>query len=175
MKLLCTLLLALFPFLHEQRYSVTLHSVEDHKIVVEENGNAFEITLFNLKITKEEGWDTIEKALHNAKRVEIEVDATSKIAEPLPVYLFVDGELLQETLIAKQCAYTMIHNPQYRYEERLLAVEEAQSTMASSMDQKQERKGKSQGWMFLLFLFCSWCFTIIYWWKKLPKSPFTKS
>lgn len=179
MNLYMILLMALFPFLHEQRYTVTIHSCEQDKIIVEEGNTPFEITLFNLKITDEKGWETTCKLLEKADQIEIEVDSSTKIVEPLPVYVFADQELVQETLIREHHAYTQIHNPEYRYQDRLLKLEEATSTMAVSTNPKSEHKKRSSGWLFLLFIFLSWLIMIVYGLKKLCKlpysNPFTKS
>lgn len=179
MKIFCTILFALFPFLHDQRYTVSLHQAENQTIVVEENGNPFEITLFNLRICDDEGWQMLYELLDQAKTIEIEVDSSTKIAEPLPVYLFVDGELVQEKLIASLHAYTIIHNPEYRYEKRLLEIENAQSTMALPKEETTQSTGKRQGRMFFLFLFLSWIITIFLWYKESHhisiRKHFTKS
>lgn len=178
MKLMI-LLLALFPFLHEQKYSVTLHSCEANKIIVKEGDTPFEITLFNLKITDEAGWEQTCSLLENAEKLEIEVDSSTMISEPLPVYLFVDQELIHEALIREDHAYTQIHNPEYRYETKLLELENTKSTMAVSTNQEGKQKRKSTGWLFLLFLMISWIIMISYVLIKLRKLPsskhFTKS
>lgn len=169
MNMMFAFLLALFPFLHDQRYTVTYHSCEKEKIIVAENDTLFEIRLFNLKITEDEGWETVCSLLEEADTITFEVDATTKISEPLPVYLFTDGELVQERLIRQGSAYTQIHNPEYRYEKELLKLEESTSTMAITSDADANTKGDSQGWIFLLIILMAWLCTIGWWYYRLRK------
>ena len=115
MKAWIALLVALFPYLHEQRYPVQFQSCEKDHIVVADNKTPFEITLFNLRIRDDEGWESVCRILENADKLEIEVDASAQVSEPLPVYLFADDKLIQQSLIEQHRAYTLIHNPEYRY------------------------------------------------------------
>ena len=111
MKLILTILFALFPYLHHQRYPITLENCETEHIVVKDKGDPFEITLFNLK-TDEAGWKKTCSLLKDAAQIEMEIDPSTQISEPLPAYLFIDGELLQKRLIQENHAYTLIHNPE---------------------------------------------------------------
>ena len=160
MKQFLILLFALFPYFHSQRYTVTYHSCEPERIIVEDGKERFEIVLFNLKISDEQGWDRTCTILQTAEKLEIEVDPSSQISEPLNVYLFADGELLQKTLVREDHAYTLIHNPEYLYEEELLAMEESTSVMAITEGGQDNHRAHSNGWLFLLFIFCSWVITI---------------
>ncbi len=163
MKQLWILLFALFPYLHAQRYPVTLYKCESDHIVVKDNDQdtPFAITLFNLKITDEEGWERTCRTLEHAEHLEMEIDPSSQIAEPLPVYLFADGELLQRTLVRENHAYTLIHNPEYLYEKELLEIEDHTATMAITDPLPETSSSHSNGWLFLLFIFCSWIVTIV--------------
>jgi len=161
MKLVFLLLFALFPYLHNQRYTVQYDSCERERIVVKDNGDPFEITLFNLSVD-EQGWERTCSIMKKAKTLEIEIDASTQISEPLAVYLFADGELVQKTLVRENHAYTLIHNPEYRYEKELQALEESKATMAIVDPASDTGKTQSNGWLFLLFIFCSWMFMIVY-------------
>lgn len=160
MKQFLILWFALFPYFHSQRYTVNFHSCEAERIIVEDGKEPFAITLFNLKISDEKGWERTCTMLQEAEKLEIEVDPSSQISEPLPVYLFADGELLQKTLVRENHAYTLIHNPEYLYEEELLALEESTSTMAMTEGTQENHNAHSNGWLFLFFIFCSWLITI---------------
>lgn len=166
MKYFLIILSTLPIYLHNQTYPVTLHQCEMNKIIVEDNKIPFEIQLFNLKIKDEEGWNRTCDILEQANTLEIEIDASTNISEPLPVYLFADQELVQKTLIREERAYTQIHNPEYRYESELLEIEQAASTMAVQSSEATRNEYRSQGWMFLLFLSVAWIVTII---GMLPK------
>ena len=166
MKLIVIILSTLPILLHNQTYPVTLHQCEMNKIIVEENKIPFEIQLFNLKIKDEDGWKRTCDILEQSNTLEIEIDTSTNISEPLPVYLFADKELVQKTLIREERAYTQIHNPEYKYESELLEIEQATSTMAIQPDEAMRKEYESQGWMFLLFLVVAWIMTII---GMLPK------
>lgn len=161
MNLVWTILLALFPYLHAQRYGVSYVSCEPQRIIVEDSKERFEITLFNLKIHEEAGWEKVCHMMENAEVLELEIDPSAQVSEPLPVYLFADGELIQKTLVRENHAYTLIHNPEYLYEEELLALEESTTTMAIKEAVNETNSGQSNGWLFLLFIFASWVITIL--------------
>lgn len=178
MKFLLTILFTLFPYLHEQRYVITLESCEKEHIVVKDQGDPFEVTLFNLK-TDDAGWEKTCSLLKDAKKIEMEIDPSTKISEPLPAYLFVDDELLQKRLILENNAYTLIHNPEYRYEEELLELEESESVMAITDNEGVSQDMRTQGRLFFLFIVISWGFmsayALIRIYRKNQHSPFTKS
>ena len=71
MKLLITVLFALFPYLHQQRYEIKLKSCEKEHIVVQEKDEPFEITLFNLKMD-DAGWTKACSLLEDAEKIEME-------------------------------------------------------------------------------------------------------
>lgn len=179
MKAWIALLVALFPYLHEQRYPVQYQSCEKDHIVVADNKTPFEITLFNLRIRDDEGWESVCRILENADKLEIEVDASAQVSEPLPVYLFADDKLIQQSLIEQHRAYTLIHNPEYRYEKELLALEEEVPVMGNATSEEAHSDAYSQGPLFLLFILLSWVGMLIIMILKLRKihsqTPFTKS
>lgn len=179
MKVWLTLLIALFPYLHEQRYPVQYHSCEKDHIVVSDNKAPFEITLFNLRIQDDAGWESTCRILENADQLEIEVDASAQVSEPLPVYVFADDKLVQQSLIEQKHAYTPIHNPEYRYEKELLALEEAVPVMADAATEEAHSSAYSQGPLFLLFILLSWVgmlVVLLFRLRKIhSKTPFTKS
>ncbi len=179
MKVWLTLLAALFPYLHNQRYPVQYQSCEKDHIVVVDQKTPFEITLFNLRIQDDQGWESVCRIMENADKLEMEVDASTQVREPLPVYLFADDKLIQQSLIEQHHAYTLIHNPEYRYEKELLALEEEALVMADVSTEEIHSDAYSQGPLFLLFIFISWMGMFIIMILRLrkihPKTPFTKS
>lgn len=178
MKLILTVLFALFPYLHHQRYPITLENCETEHIVVKDKGDPFEITLFNLK-TDEAGWKKTCSLLKDAARIEMEIDPSTQISEPLPAYLFIDGELLQKRLIQENHAYTLIHNPEYLYEKELLDIEESESVMAITENEPYTQDMRTQGRLFFLFILLSWGIMSVYSamriYHKNRHLPFTKS
>ena len=177
MKLLITVLFALSPYLHQQRYEIKLKSCEKEHIVVQEKDEPFEITLFNLK-TDDAGWTKACSLLADAEKIEMEIDPSTQVSEPLAVYIFVDDELLQKRLIQENNAYTLIHNPEYLYEKELLAIEESESVMAISDSEALSKDLQTQGRMFFLFILLSWgtmsAYLIYQIYKKKLHLPFTK-
>lgn len=141
MKLRVLLMLALFPFLHATSYQVQLVSCAKEEIVVQYEDSNMNVTLFNLKITNEKGWQQVSQLLTNAKKIRIEIDPTSKIADPLPVYLFVDDKLVQEEIIKNGYGYPMIRNREYTYEKRLEEAFDTTQTVAKvNVSNKQQGK-----------------------------------
>lgn len=179
MKVWIALLAALFPYLHDQRYPIQFHSCEKDHIVVTDKQTPFEITLFNLRIEDDQGWESVCRIIENADKLEMEVDASTQVAEPLAVYLFADDKLVQQSLIEQHHAHTLIHNPEYRYEKSLLALEEEALVMADGAGDEIHSDAYSQGPLFLLFILLSWLgmFTVLMLRlrKNHHKIPFTKS
>lgn len=178
MKLIITVLFALFPYLHNQRYAITLESCEKEHIVVKEKGEPFEITLFNLK-TDDAGWNKTCSLLTDADKIEMEIDPSTQISEPLAAYIFVDDELLQKRLIQENNAYTLIHNPEYLYEKELLAIEDSESVMAITDSEDLSKDIRTQGRLFFLFIVLSWtamtAYIVYQIYHKNLHLPFTKS
>lgn len=177
MKVIMIVLFALFPYLHNQRYEITLESCEKEHIVVKEKKEPFEITLFNLKID-EAGWEKTCSLLQDADKIEMEIDPSTQISEPLAAYIFIDGELLQKRLILENNAYTLIHNPEYLYEKELLELEDSKSVMAITDNEAASKDLRSQGRLFFLFIVLSWGAMSVYivyqFYKKKLHLPFTK-
>ena len=162
MKYFLPYLLALFPFLHEQAYEVQLISCEKEHIVISYEGKAMEAELFNLQMNDDEGWQQACKLLQDAQSITMELDSTTKVVEPLAVYLFADGLMIQEELVRSEQAYTLIHNPEYTYEKQLLEIEESQRTMSTNGYDHATHIYPKHGWKFLLFLFICWVCTLSY-------------
>lgn len=124
------LMLALFPFLHETTYPVEYVSCKPNEIMVRHEDETIQISLFNTQITNDDGWETTCNIIKDAKKLNFELDPTTKIDDPLSVYLFADGKLVQETIIETKNAYPMIHNPEYTYEAQLESAAALTQVMA---------------------------------------------
>lgn len=133
------LLLALFPFLHSSSYQVEYVSCKANEIFVMHEEEQIEVTLFNIKITKDKGWDNACAIIKDAKELRIEIDPSTKIDRPLSVYLFADDKLVQEELIKKNYAYPMIRNPEYTYEDRLEDAMHTTKVMAQPTDETKKK------------------------------------
>jgi len=60
---------ALFPFLHATSYSAKLVSCSQDQIVLKSQDSEFRVSLFNTKITKEEGWQKTCELLEDATSI----------------------------------------------------------------------------------------------------------
>lgn len=110
MKIITLIVLALFSFLHEERYEINEYTCEKNNIKVAYDNVWYDVTLFNVFI--EEDSDVCS---YLDGELSIEFDSYVKIENPLNVYLFVDDELLQQLLIDHQEASVKIANPKYKY------------------------------------------------------------
>lgn len=152
MKVLLTVVLALFPLLHETSYPAEFQSCSSEGIFLKIKGEVSEVQLFNV-VMNEKGSDRVCKALKEAKTITVEIDSSSQVEEPLPVYIFADGNLLQEEVLKNQEGYLAVKNPEYRYEKRLEAAAAAQTTGAKQKQPKTVKAHQSSRGYRYLFLF----------------------
>lgn len=110
MRKITLIMLALFSFLHEERYEANNYKCENNEIKVEYEDTWYDISLFNVFIKEEANVCSYLKG-----DVTFEFDSYVKIENPLNVYLFVDDEMLQQTLIDNNEASIKIENPKYKY------------------------------------------------------------
>lgn len=110
MKAVTLIVLALFSFLHEERYVVSDYQCDNNQIKVKYEDNWYDVQLFNVFIKE----DT-EICGYLKDDIAIEFDSYVKVENPLNVYLFVNDTLLQQTLIDEGKAVTKIDNPKYKY------------------------------------------------------------
>ncbi len=177
MKLLSIFYLALFPFLHNTIYSAKVNTCGSDGITITAQGSTMNITLFNLKITREEGWGRVCNLLKSAEHVTFEIDASAKIEDPLPVYLFADGKLIQEEIIRNNEGYSIIRNPEYKYEKRLMELQDTTQVMANLNNRSRTQNHLSYGWLFLLMFTLMWSFLfyhLIYKYSKFKKRKIKK-
>lgn len=135
MRYILAWIAAFFPFLHGTRYEVNLHACSEEQILVEYEESVFPITLFNVWIS-EEGQKQVCPLLEQAKRLEIEADAVSAIEEPLDVYVFADGKLVQSILLEREIASVAIRNPQYRYAKEMQDATQSEETISTAVKQR---------------------------------------
>ena len=122
--------LALFSFSHDETYHVQSYSCQNNQIQIQYEENWYDFSLFNIII--KEGNDICP---YLEGEVEIEFENLAKVEEPFSGYLFVNGELLQKTLIEVGAADVKINNPNYQYE--------LQSKKAQVISDKVESKKKT--------------------------------
>lgn len=136
------ILLTLFPFLHATSYTATYVSCDSDAIVLKLQGQDTQVSLFNVKV-KEQGWSTTCELLSKAEKLHIEIDPSSAVQEPLPVYIFADGELVQEELLKKQQAIIQIRNPEYTYEDQMEKASSTTSVMAPAITPTKRAHAKN--------------------------------
>lgn len=163
------LLLALFPFLHSSSYRVDYVRCKPQEIIVAHEDEEIQISLFNTKITKQEGWNKACSLMKEAKSLRIEIDPSSKIEDVIPVYLFADNILVQEELIRDGYAYPMIHNPEYTYEERLEAAIKTTSVMAKPSQKEVDHGRAMVAPIYLLIVLFLWILMLGRLWRKRRK------
>ena len=73
----------------------------------------------------------IDALLEEADEIRFEIDDAVTLQEPLPIYLFADGVMVQVTLLEKEKAYVEVHNPNYRYEDQMEMAQGTRSVMAA--------------------------------------------
>ena len=130
MKWMLVLLAALLPFLHGQTYEVQVKGCDASGITMSYENTTFTAELFNVGYVEEDGWKDTCALLQEAKTVSFEVDDAVAIEEPLAVYLYADGEMVQVSLLEAKKAYIEIRNPNYLHEETLEMAQGVNSVMA---------------------------------------------
>ena len=165
------LLFALFPFLHSSGYVVEYVSCKPQEIIVSYEDEQVQLSLFNTKITKQEGWNKACTLIKKAQKLRIEIDPSSKIEGVIPVYLFADDTLIQEELIKDGYAYPMIRNPEYTYEKRLEDAQQTTSVMAKPAVKEVEHGHAVVAPLYLLIVCLLWLAMVCtMWWKHRRKS-----
>lgn len=98
MKLIMILAASLLPFLHETRYPAEVKGCD-----AQASRSALKASCFTRScqcdLCRGGGWQDACAILAEADEVSFEVDPLVSLEEPLPVYLFADGELVQERLL----------------------------------------------------------------------------
>lgn len=107
------ILLALFSFLAGEVYHVDAYQCESNQIQIEYEGTQYSLQLFNIIL--EEDANVCE---YMKGEMTFVFDPYVKIEAPFNVYVFMDQQLLQQTLVDRKEAKVKIHNPSYLYQIR---------------------------------------------------------
>lgn len=160
------LLLALFPFLHATSYHADYVSCKQDEIILKMQKEEVQVSLFNIKIKDETGWKQTCDLLQEAKKISVEIDPSSAVQEPIPVYIFVDETLLQETLLKDDQAFIQIKNPEYTYASQMEAATHTKSVMAKPKAKEEPRSHAKNAPIFFGILCIIWCVFLYYFWHK---------
>ena len=92
----------------------------------------------------------------------MEVDPTSKLDDRLPVYLFYDDELLQESLLREDLAYIKIKNPEYMYAKQMETAAQKHTSVAAEEKKEEKKENAIVAPLYLLAAFGLWCLLLLY-------------
>lgn len=161
---------ALFPFLHTTSYPAEFVECSQDKILLSSDSKEIEVSLFNTKILNKDGWKKACSLIEDASSIRFEIDPSSKIEEPIPVYLFADDALVQEELMKFEYAYPMIRNPEYIYEKRLEEAYDATKAIASADVKEKKHSPAMIAPLYVLGVAILWIMLVLrYMWKRKKK------
>lgn len=161
---------ALFPFLHTTSYPAELVKCSQEQILLSSNSEEIEVSLFNTKIIDDDGWKKACSLLEDASSIRFEIDPSSKIEEPIPVYLFVNDTLVQEELMKLEYAYPMIRNPEYTYEKQLEEAYDSTKTIANAVVEQTEHSSAMVAPLYVLGIAMLWILMVFrFVWKRKSK------
>ncbi len=107
---------------YDEQGIVELERCEGESLVFSKEEQTFQATYFNVRMN-EEAYAKACGYLNEAKVIQVEADPQSNLSQPVPLYIFVDGELLQKKLIEQGVSEIAIRNPEYLYEKEMEAAE----------------------------------------------------
>lgn len=107
--------------LYDKKEVVDVEKCDEDELVFSKDEDSFQASFFNIRFIDENARLKACSLLLNANRVEVEIDPQSSHEQPIDVYIFTDGYLLQRELIEKGLAKINIRNPEYIYEAEIEA------------------------------------------------------
>lgn len=120
---------------YEKKEIVDVEKCDEDELVFSKDEHSFQASFFNIRFVDENGRLKACSLLQNANRIEVEMDPQSSQTQPVDVYIFTDGYLLQRELIEKGLAKINIRNPEYIYEAEIEAgLSEIIPVMADSQE-----------------------------------------
>ncbi|MEG2549893.1 MAG: hypothetical protein RSA06_03600 [Erysipelotrichaceae bacterium] len=156
MRLLFAILSLVSLFSYGVSYPVALKSCDKGQIFVLYQNETIEISLFNLRLN-EKGKEKICSLIQKEKDLKIEIDSSSALTQPLPVYLFVKNDLIQEKLVSLNMANIAIANPEYKYTRKMEEAKNSIKTIAESKETVIIKGSRHRiGWIFLVSLITLW-------------------
>lgn len=119
----------------DEKEIVDVEKCDKDELVFSKDEHSFQASFFNIRFVDEKARLKACSLLANANRVEVEIDPQSSHAQPIDVYIFTDGYLLQRELIEKGLAKINIRNPEYIYEAEIEAgLNDTVAVMAKSQE-----------------------------------------
>lgn len=102
--------------LYYKKEIVDVEKCDEDELVFSKDEHSFQASFFNIRFVDENARLKACGLLEKAHQVEVEIDPQSSHAQPIDLYIFTDGYLLQRELIEKGLAKINIRNPEYIYE-----------------------------------------------------------
>lgn len=147
----CLIVLALFSFVSDVRYEIKEYTCKANQISIFYENTWTDIELFNINIQND-----VDVCAYLEGSIEVEFEKNVQSHTHL-AYVFVDGVLLQESLVEKGLASVKLASPAFKYtfqnkKEAVFAIEEKakQKTFSTSRKIAYMCIG---GWGLLLLLF----------------------
>lgn len=120
---------------YNKKEIVDVEKCDEDELVFSKDEHSFQASFFNIRFVDEKARLKACSLLEKANRVEVEIDPQSSHTQPIDVYIFTDGYLLQRELIEKGLAKINIRNPEYVYEAEMEAgLVEIVPVMADSQE-----------------------------------------
>lgn len=120
---------------YNKKEIVDVEKCDEDELVFSKDEHSFQASFFNIRFVDEKARLKACSLLEKTNRVEVEIDPQSSHAQPIDVYIFTDGYLLQRELIEKGLAKINIRNPEYVYEAEMEAgLVEIVPVMADSQE-----------------------------------------
>ena len=158
MRYLLVLLASLLPFLHETVYEAEVKGCDASGITLSAEGETFAAELFNVGYMEEGGWQDTCALLADATQVRFEIDPAVQVEEPLPVYLYADGVMVQVSLLEDHKAYIEIKSPSYLYEDTLEMAEGTRAVMADAHEPIERGSAPLRSYLAYAFVLGVWLF-----------------
>ena len=149
------LLFTLFPFFQQQNTLCTLHQCEVDQIVLNVKDETQEIQLFNIQI---HDYRYLCQTLQQAQRIEMVTETNMQNNQ---VYLWVDGELLQTTLLSQGYASLKIANPTYLYGQEMIDASRHIRKTQNNHNTKMVQQNATIGIIYYIIVLVIWLICII--------------
>ena len=107
---------------------------------------------------EEDGWQDTCALLADATQVRFEIDPAVQVEEPLPVYLYADGVMVQVSLLEDHKAYIEIKSPSYLYEDTLEMAEGTRAVMADAQEPIERGSAPLRSYLAYAFVLGVWLF-----------------
>ena len=142
-------------------YTAQSMSCVDGGMQVEYEGNVYPVELFNVDLSAD-GYLRACSLIEKSSILTFEFDESVSFDTPLSLWLFIDGELLQEKLIQEGFAQIRIANPTYKYMDQCLKVTESTDVFAPEKIYK-DANYTNKGTKVCLFLISATAIYAISW------------